>query len=58
MKEYVLYEVPTSVLKMTECNSQKEQKNIKVKENVSYEAPPSRIKMTECEAYGTLPKKP
>ena len=46
------------MMKMTECNTEKEQKNIKVKENVSYEAPPSRIKMTECEAYGTLPKGP
>ena len=40
-------EVPTSMIKMTECHTQKEQKDIKLKENVSYEVPPSRIKMTE-----------
>ena len=70
--EDVIYDVPTSIMKMTECDTPKKQLNLEMKENVAYENPyqimkmtecpayevPSQItNMTECEAYGSLPNR-
>ena len=70
--EAVIYDVPASIMKMTECDTPKKQLNLEMKENVAYENPyqimkmtecqayevPSQIRnMTECEAYGSLPNR-
>ena len=50
-KEDVIYDVPTSIIKMTECDTPKKQLNLEMKENVAYENPYQIMKMTECQAY-------
>ena len=49
--EDVIYDVPTSIVKMTECDTPKKQMNLEMKENVLYENPYQIMKMTECQAY-------
>ena len=66
-KENVLYEVPTSVIKVAEVDTQeKKKKNLSYElhfqmmmtECQAYEVPSRMMKMTECQAYGFLPNKP
>ena len=57
-KEDRLYEVPSSIIKMKECDTLKKQVDIETKENVSYDLPSPRMKMTECQAYGSIPSRP
>ena len=57
-KETRLYEVPSSIIKMKECDTMRKQMGVKMEENVSYQLPSQGMKMTECEAYGSLPNKP
>ena len=67
--EDVIYEVPTSTTKMTECDTLKKQMDVEMKENENpyqivkmTECPACKVpcqirNMTECQAYGSLPNR-
>ena len=57
-KKNGLYDVPSSIIKMKECDTLEKQVDIETKENVSYDVLSPRMKMTECQAYGSLPNRP